>query len=79
MAEVPVEVGINDGVQGRVQIAHPNEKVHDPRVLLGDHFSFMEHVIGGVTEEEKFSSIQLLNPKAKYCDYLSLPLFIRIG
>ena len=24
-------------------------------------------------------SIQLLNPKAKYCDFLSLPLFIRIG
>ena len=24
-------------------------------------------------------SIQLFNPKAKYCHFLSLPLFIRIG
>ena len=44
-AEISVKVGVNNGVESRVKITDPKEKVDHPTVLAGDHFTPVEDEI----------------------------------
>ena len=40
VSEVPVEVGIDNRVQSRIQISNPEEEIDQPGQILGNHLAF---------------------------------------
>ena len=52
VAEVSIEVGVDDGVEGRVQIPDPKEEINDPLRIARDQIAAVGSEIDRVPEVE---------------------------